>query len=343
MSGSGVTYKDSGVDIEAGYEVVRRIKEHTRSTFRPEVVTDIGSFGGFFALAKYKDPVLVAGTDGVGTKLKIAFLMDKHDTVGIDLVAYSVNDIICHGAEPLFFLDYLATGKVEPEKIEQLVKGVSEGCKMAGCSLIGGETAEMPGFYPDGEYDMAGFAVGVVEREKLINGSRTAPGDVIVGIGSTGLQSNGYALVRKVVFEVCGHKVTDYVEELGRSIGEELLEPTRVYARQILTLAKEFDVKGIANITGGGLPENVSRSISPDCTAVIRKGTWPVLPIFYYLQKRGNITETEMFRTFNMGIGMCVIVPESQANDVVARLEELGENGYLIGHLEKGEHGVRIV
>lgn len=343
MTSSGVTYKDSGVDIEAGYEVVRRIKEHTRSTFRKEVLTDIGSFGGFFALGKYKEPILVSGTDGVGTKLKVAFLMDKHDTVGIDLVAYSVNDIICHGAEPLFFLDYLAVGKVEPEKIEKLVKGVSEGCKMAGCSLIGGETAEMPGFYPDGEYDMAGFAVGVVEKSKLINGRTANPGDAVVGIGSTGLQSNGYSLVRKVIFDLCKHQVTDYVEELGRSIGEELLEPTRVYARQIMALINEFDVKGIANITGGGLPENVARALNPGCRAVIQKGTWPILPIFSYLQRRGNIAEAEMYKTFNMGIGMCVIVPESQVSSVIKHLEELGEQGYLIGHLEQGEQGVRLV
>jgi phosphoribosylformylglycinamidine cyclo-ligase len=310
MNEKRVTYKDAGVDINAGYEVVKRIKAHARSTYRPEVITDLGSFGALFAFdnRKYEEPILVSGTDGVGTKLKIAFLMDKHDTVGLDLVAYCINDIICQGAEPLFFLDYLATGKVKPEVIETLVAGIARGCKEAGCALIGGETAEMPGFYDQGEYDMAGFAVGVVERKNAIDGSKVKPGDALVGIKSTGLQSSGYSLVRKVVFDILGLKVNHYIEEFGRSLGEELLEPTRIYARQLLKIQERFDIHGIANISGGGLPENLPRAIANNTRVIVQKGTWEIHPVFKFLQERGGVDEDEMYNTFNMGVGMVLIV-----------------------------------
>lgn len=344
MSKDPISYKDSGVDIETGYEVVRRIKGHCAATFRPEVLAGIGSFGSFFAMDKnkYEEPVLVSGTDGVGTKLRIAFMTGKHDTIGLDVVAYCINDIICQGAEPLFFLDYLGCGKVYPEVIEQIVKGVAEGCKQAGCSLVGGETAEMPGFYPEGEYDLAGFAVGVVDRPKVIDGSKVAPGDAVIGIASTGLQSSGFSLVRKVFFEVAKMSVSDYVPEFGRILGEELLEPTRIYAKQILELISKFNIKGIANISGGGLPENLPRSIADGTRVVIRKGSWDILPVFSYLQNLGGIAESEMYKTFNMGIGMALIVSEPDAEAVVAALGSMGEKGSVIGYIEAGERGLRF-
>jgi phosphoribosylformylglycinamidine cyclo-ligase len=332
------TYKAAGVDIKAGYEVVRRIRSHTKSTYRSEVLHDIGSFGGFFALdtQKYKNPVLVSGTDGVGTKLKIAFLTDIHDTIGIDVVAYCVNDIICQGAEPLFFLDYLAVAKMEPDKVEAIVAGVANGCRQAGCALIGGETAEMPGFYQPGEYDLAGFAVGVVERDQAIDGSKVAVGDKIVAIGSTGLQSSGFSLVRHIVFDKAQLKVSDFIPELGVTLGEELLKPTGIYAETIQTLIKSCDVHGIANISGGGLPENVPRSVGAGCTAVINKGTWPILPIFSFLQKAGNVTEAEMYRTFNMGVAMAIIVPAADAQTACACIEACGHPAYVIGEIVTG-------
>ncbi len=345
MNEKRVTYKDAGVDINAGYEVVKRIKAHARSTYRPEVITDLGSFGALFAFdnRKYKEPILVSGTDGVGTKLKIAFLMDKHDTVGLDLVAYCVNDIICQGAEPLFFLDYLATGKVKPEVIETLVAGIARGCKEAGCALIGGETAEMPGFYDQGEYDMAGFAVGVVEKKNAIDGSKVKPGDALVGIKSTGLQSSGYSLVRKVVFDILGLKVNDYIEEFGRSLGEELLEPTRIYARQLLKIQERFDVHGIANISGGGLPENLPRAIVDNTRVIVQKGTWEIHPVFKFLQERGGVDEDEMYNTFNMGVGMVLIVSGEDADGVCRELKAMGEEAYIIGQVVAGERGIDLV
>ncbi len=330
-----VTYKAAGVDIEAGYEVVQRIRKHTRSTFRPEVLHDIGAFGGFFALnaARYKEPVLVAGTDGVGTKLKIAFAMDKHDTVGIDVVAYCVNDIICQGAEPLFFLDYIAVDRMAPAKVEAIVAGVAAGCRQAGCALLGGETAEMPGMYAAGEYDLAGFAVGVVEKSRAIDGSAVRSGDRIVAIASTGLQSSGFSLVRRIVFEKQKMHVHDYVEELGCQLGEALLTPTGIYAKLISLLTQAVEVHGIANISGGGLYENVPRSVAAGLRPVIRKGTWPVPPIFRFLQSRGIVPELEMYRTFNMGVAMVVIVPAGAVPAALDIIAGQGEVGYVVGEI----------
>ncbi|AUS97555.1 phosphoribosylformylglycinamidine cyclo-ligase [Clostridium thermosuccinogenes] len=337
------TYKESGVDVEAGYEAVRLMRDHVRRTFRPEVLTDIGGFGGLFALdkAKFKEPVLVSGTDGVGTKLKIAFLMDKHDTIGIDCVAMCVNDIACSGAEPLFFLDYIAVGKNRPEKVANIVKGVADGCVMAGCSLIGGETAEMPGFYPENEYDVAGFAVGIVDKSRIIDGKSIEEGDVLIGLASSGIHSNGYSLVRKV-FNPTREKLNEYVESLGTTLGEELLKPTRIYVKTVADLIERFEIKGISHITGGGFIENIPRMVPEGLRVRINKGTWPVLPIFSLIQKIGDIPEKDMFNTFNMGIGMVMAVDRNIAGDVAAYLNEKGEKAYIIGELIKGDSGVDI-
>ncbi|MBI5043004.1 MAG: phosphoribosylformylglycinamidine cyclo-ligase [Nitrospirae bacterium] len=342
---SKLDYKSAGVDIDAGDRLVEMIKPLVRSTFRKEVAGDIGGFGGLFRFdpKKYKDPILVSGTDGVGTKLKIAFMMDKHDTVGIDLVAMSVNDIVVQGAEPLFFLDYFATGKLQVEKARDVIKGIADGCRQAGCALIGGETAEMPSFYPEGEYDIAGFAVGVVDRERLIDGSRIIHGDKIIGLASTGLHSNGYSLARKVFFEHLKLKVDSFIDEFGCTVGEELLKPTRIYVKTILELMKVFDLKGIAHITGGGITENLPRVLSEGCQANIKRGSWNVLPVFKYLQKNGNIDDDEMYRDFNMGIGMILVVPDKEFDKVMANAERLGEKVYLIGEIAEGENRVIYV
>ena len=284
-------YKEAGVDIEAGYEAVKLMRKHVQKTMRPEVLTDIGGFGGLFSLAgkKYEEPVLVSGTDGVGTKLKIAFLMDKHDTVGIDSVAMCVNDIICSGAEPLFFLDYIATGKLKPEVIEKIVKGVSDGCQMSGCALIGGETAEMPGFYPENEYDMAGFVVGIVDKKNIIDGKKIVPGDTVIGIASSGFHSNGYSLVRKV-FDVNEKNINEYYDKLNSTIGEQLLMPTKIYVKTILQLINNYEIKGISNITGGGFIENMPRMIPENVRIEINKGTWQILPIFDVIKEKGKIS-----------------------------------------------------
>ncbi len=332
-------YKDSGVDINAGNEVVRKIGEHLRSTFRPEVLSDIGGFGGFFALntKKYKEPVLVSGTDGVGTKLKVAFMMNKHDTVGQDLVAMCVNDILVHGAEPLFFLDYIATGKLEPQRVSEIVKGIAEGCQLAGCSLIGGETAEMPGFYASGEYDLAGFAVGVVERSQIIDGSKVRVGDVLIGLPSSGLHSNGYSLARKIFFDNCGWTVDKIIPELGRTLGEELLTPTFIYARQILDILLNVKVHGMTHITGGGLLENIPRSLSPGTGVVINSSSWQVPPIFKLLQDLGNVPDDEMFRVFNMGIGFVLILPPEDVDEAVETLKIYRTTPCQIGEVVSGE------
>lgn len=329
-------YKEAGVDVEAGYKAVSMMKSHVKRTMRPEVLTEIGGFGGLFSLEnmKYEKPVLVSGTDGVGTKLKIAFAMDKHDTVGIDCVAMCVNDIICSGAQPLFFLDYIALGKLVPEKVEQIVKGVSEGCLMAGCSLIGGETAEMPGFYPEDEYDLAGFAVGIADRDKLINGKRIKPGDILVGFASSGIHSNGYSLVRKI-FDISKQKLNEYNAYLGKTLGEELLAPTRIYVKTVMSLIKKYAVKGMANITGGSFIENIPRMLPDGLKAVIHKGTWPVLPVFELIRKTGNIEERDMYSTFNMGIAMILAVSPEIAPFVVAEANSLGEKAYIIGEAAK--------
>jgi phosphoribosylformylglycinamidine cyclo-ligase len=338
-----LTYKDAGVDIEAGYESVKLMKNHVKRTFRPEVLTDIGGFGGLFALnkEKYNQPVLVSGTDGVGTKLKIAFLMNKHDTVGIDCVAMCVNDVVCSGAEPLLLLDYIALGKNRPEKVADIVKGVSEGCIMAGCALIGGETAEMPGFYPEDEYDIAGFTVGIIDKENIIDGKEIKEGDSLIGLASSGLHSNGYSLVRKLL-NPNREKLHEYVEALQATLGDELLRPTKIYVKTILDLILKYKINGICHVTGGGFIENIPRMVPEGLRAKINKGSWPVLPIFNLLQNTGNIEETDMFNTFNMGIGMVLAVDSSIVQEVTAYLNKEFIQAYIIGELVKGEAGVEL-
>ncbi|MDU0457244.1 MAG: phosphoribosylformylglycinamidine cyclo-ligase [Geobacteraceae bacterium] len=335
MSDKRTTYKDAGVDITAGNNFVNMIKPLVKATSRPEVLADIGGFGGLFSLntSKYKNPVLVSGTDGVGTKLKIAFMADRHDTVGIDLVAMCVNDIIVQGAEPLFFLDYLATGKLLPEKAAEIVKGIAEGCKQAGCALIGGETAEMPGFYTDGEYDVAGFTVGVVDRDAIIDGSCISVGNQLIGIASSGLHSNGYSLARKLIFDHMGLEIDSEMPGTGLSVADVLLTPTRIYVRSILNLLKDFSIKGIAHITGGGLLENVPRVLPKGCIAKIDLNSWQRPVLFDLLQNAGNVEQDEMYRTFNMGIGMVLAVAEEQAEEVIDRLKGLGEQAWIIGEV----------
>ena len=337
-----ITYKDAGVDIDAGDLFVEKIKPYVKSTFRPEVMAHIGGFGGLFALKKYTNPVLVSGTDGVGTKLKIAFLTDRHDTVGIDLVAMCVNDIIVQGAEPLFFLDYFATGKLKPASHADIVKGIAEGCKQSGCALIGGETAEMPSFYSENEYDLAGFAVGVVEKKKLIDGSKIKPGHALIGLASSGLHSNGFSLVRKVLFDKAGYGVNDTLSELGnRPLGEALLTPTRIYAKTVMALLKDFDIHGMAHITGGGITENTPRMLPKGTQALISKGTWDIHPIFTLVRKKAGVDDDEMYRDFNMGIGMVLAVPPKQADAVMKKARKLGEKAYLIGEIVKGKQVVK--
>jgi len=336
-------YKEAGVDVHAGYKAVELMKSHVGKTMRPEVLSGIGGFGGLFSLGgmNLKEPVLVSGTDGVGTKLKIAFLMDRHDTVGIDCVAMCANDVICSGAQPLFFLDYIALGKLVPEKVEQIVKGVADGCLQAGCALIGGETAEMPGFYPVDEYDLAGFVVGIVDREKIIDGKRMKAGDALIGIASSGIHSNGYSLVRKV-FAVGSDTLFRFNEQLGSSVGEELIKPTRIYVKSVLSVMAKFEIHGISHVTGGGFIENIPRMIPEGLKAVVQKGTWPVLPIFNLLQDLGEVAEQDMYNTFNMGIGMVMAVDAAVAADVVAALEAEGEKAYVIGRIAEGEGGIEI-
>ena len=341
----GLTYAEAGVDIAAGNRAVELMRESVRSTFRPEVLAEIGGFGGLFALdtTRYRHPVLVSGADGVGTKLKIAMLMDRHDTIGIDAVAMCVNDILVQGAEPLFFLDYLAVGRLVPEKVAAIVSGVAEGCRQAGCALIGGETAEMPGFYAPGEYDLAGFAVGVVERERIIDGSSIRPGDRLIGLPSSGLHSNGYSLARRVLLEVAGYGVETYHEDLGRTVGEEMLEPTRIYVRTVLPLLEQFDIRGMAHITGGGLTENIPRILPRGTAAVVERRSWPVPPVFSLIQSIGRVAEEEMLRTFNMGLGLVMVVPEEQAGALLRYLSQKGEKAYLVGEIAGGEREVKYV
>ncbi|MBE0558592.1 MAG: phosphoribosylformylglycinamidine cyclo-ligase [Proteobacteria bacterium] len=324
---------------------VERIKPLIKSASRREVMSGIGGFGGLFHLdiGKNKDPVLVSSTDGVGTKLKIAQMMDKHDTVGIDLVAMSVNDVVVQGAEPLFFLDYIATGKILVDTSVQIVEGVVRGCQEAGCALVGGETAEMPGFYPDGEYDLAGFCVGVVEADRLIDGSEIRVGDRIIGIASSGLHSNGFSLARRVLFDEGKLHPDQQIETIGQAIGLELLKPTRIYAKSILNIIKNFRIRGIVHITGGGFIDNIPRILPGPCGAVIKAGSWPVLPVFELIQKMGNIDLMEMLRVFNMGIGMMIIVAEKDHTEVMERLEKLGEAAYSIGIIEKRENDQPVV
>jgi len=337
------SYKAAGVDITAGYAAVELMKSHIARTRTGGVMSDIGGFGGLFMpdLAGMKAPVLVSGTDGVGTKLKIAFLMDKHDTVGIDCVAMCVNDIICSGAAPMFFLDYIAVGKNIPEKVAAIVSGVAEGCVMSGAALIGGETAEMPGFYPEDEYDLAGFSVGIVDRDKMIDNGKTAEGDVLIALPSSGVHSNGFSLVRKI-FDVDKNDIKAYSAELGASIGETLLTPTRIYVKPVLALIKEVAVKGISHITGGGFYENIPRSIPEGFTAKIEEKALKILPIFSLLQSVGNIPERDMFNTFNMGVGMSITVSKNDADKALSILRASGEDAYIVGEIEKGGEGVVI-
>jgi len=336
------TYKDAGVNIEEGYKAVNLIKGLARETFDSNVITDIGSFGSMYLLnIGSSEYILVSGTDGVGTKLKIAFYLDKHDTVGIDCVAMCVNDILCHGATPLFFLDYIACGKLNSSKVASIVKGIAEGCKMAGCSLVGGETAEMPGFYKDNEYDLAGFAVGIVEKQKAVYGKDVTTGDVLIGLASSGVHSNGYSLVRRIFGIDDDPKVLGKVyEELGVSLGEELLRPTMIYVKPVLKVLEKVRVKGIAHITGGGFFENIPRAFPKGYSAVIERGSWEVPVIFKLIQEYGKVEEKEMFSTFNMGVGMVLIVSKEDVNLTLEILEQEEIKAWVIGTIQKGEDGV---
>ncbi|NMC27245.1 MAG: phosphoribosylformylglycinamidine cyclo-ligase [Syntrophomonadaceae bacterium] len=340
----GWTYKKAGVDIDAANKSVDMIKKWVDRTRRPEVLAGIGSFGGFFQLdnKKYREPVLVSGTDGVGTKLRIARLCGIYDTVGIDLVAMCVNDILTHGAEPLFFLDYLAVGKLQPAIIEELVKGVSEGCLRAGCALIGGETAEMPGFYGSDEFDMAGFTVGVVDKSRLINGAAIQSGDVLIGLTSSGLHSNGYSLARKVLLEEAGLSINDEIDELGMTLGEALLTPTRIYVPKVLSLLHEVPIRGMAHITGGGIAENLQRIIPEGLSAEIDRSAWEVPAIFNLIARLGDVPEPEMFRTFNMGIGYIMAIAQDYAGQAMIHLRMVGENSQVIGRVRSGGSQVVI-
>lgn len=339
-----LTYKQAGVDIEAGADLVEAVKEMARSTFRPEVLTEIGGFGGLFSFdaRKYSRPVLVSSTDGVGTKLKIAQMMDEHDTVGIDLVAMCANDVVVQGAEPLFFLDYLAVGKLTPKREKAILSGVAEGCRQAGCSLIGGETAEMAGFYEEDEYDLAGFVVGVVERKKIIDGSRIQVGDVILGLASSGLHSNGYSLVRKIFLDRLKFGLAEKPEGLECSLGEELLKPTKIYVKSLLKLVNSCEVHGLAHITGGGLIDNITRILPSGLEACLNQESWPVPFIFELIQKEGNIGELEMHRTFNMGLGMAVVLAKNEAEKAAGLLRKMGESIFEVGEIREGKRGVRF-
>ncbi len=338
------SYKAAGVDVVAGYEAVKLIKPMVESTFIPGVIGSLGGFGGLFQpdFKGMEEPVLVSGTDGVGTKLKLAFLMDKHDTIGIDAVAMCVNDIACCGAKPLFFLDYIAVGKNFPERVASIVSGITEGCRQAGCALIGGETAEMPGFYPVDEYDVAGFSVGMVDKKKMIDGSRLVTGDVLIGVASSGVHSNGYSLVRKTL-GIDENSVKKYIDELGKTLGEELLTPTKIYVKAIQNLIANVDVKAISHITGGGFYENVPRMLGDNTHAVIRKNAAPVLPIFDVIAKAGNIPERDMYNTFNMGVGLMVAVAADDADKAIKALADAGETAYIMGEITTGEKGITLV
>jgi len=351
----GLTYKDSGVDILVGDDFAEKIQHHLRLTYGPNVLNNPGGYAGLFALKTNgllsKDmprPVLAGTTDGVGTKLKIAFMMDKHDTVGIDLVAMSVNDLVCVGAEPLFFLDYIATGKLSQDVLLQVVKGVADGCRQAECALLGGETAEMPGFYQPGEYDLAGFAVGIVDRSRWLKPARVQPGDKMIGLASSGVHSNGYSLVRKVFFDVAKWRVERHVDEFGCTLGEELLRPTVIYSTMIKNLLRHYRrkrmIRGIAHITGGGFLGNIPRVLPESCGGRIERGSWPVPPVFEMIRKLGKINDDdEMYRVFNMGIGMVLIVSPVVVDYVIRQLGKAGQPSYLIGEVVKGEHEIKIV
>ncbi|MEG2199639.1 MAG: phosphoribosylformylglycinamidine cyclo-ligase [Anaerovorax sp.] len=334
-----LTYKDAGVDTKEGERAVSLMKEHVKKTFNKNVLTGLGSFGSLFKLdmGDMKEPVLVAGTDGVGTKLKIAFLTDKHDTVGQDCVAMCINDVLCQGAKPLFFLDYIATGKVQAEKVADIVKGIADGCVLAECALVGGETAEMPDFYSDGEYDMAGFAVGVVDLSKAIDGSKIEEGNVLIGIPSSGIHSNGYSLVRKLFFDQMKMGVNEQIDELGMTLGEALITPTKIYTKEVNALLHHVAVNGLIHITGGGFFENIPRIIPKGLGVEVQVGSWDMLPIFDYIQKCGNIDRDEMFATFNMSVGMMAIVAEKDVEKTMEVLQSVGAKSNVIGKIIKGQ------
>jgi len=338
------SYKEAGVNITLANQIVKKIKPLIDKTSIPGVLSDIGGFGGLFSLAEqnYKEPVLVSGTDGVGTKLKIAFALDRHDSVGIDLVAMCVNDIVTCGAKPLFFLDYISIGKLSEKVAVELIKGITEGCKMAGCALLGGETAEMPGFYPEGEYDLAGFAVGIVEKSKIIDGREIKEGDSVIGIASNGLHSNGFSLVRKVLLEDKKYELEEKLTVLKRTLGEELLRPTRIYVQPVLYLLERYKVLGIAHITGGGLLENIPRVLPEGVSVKIDRESWPKPPIFSLVQEEGEISDEEMYRTFNMGIGMALIVRPDKTEKIIGELKQMNFPSYLIGKIVKGNKQVII-
>ncbi len=343
QNSKSVSYKKAGVDVVAGYEAVKLMKPHVESTFTKGVIGSLGGFGGLFApdFKGMEEPVLVSGTDGVGTKLKLAFLMDKHDTIGIDCVAMCVNDIVCAGASPMFFLDYIAVGKNHPERVANMVIGIAEGCRQAECALIGGETAEMPGFYPQDEYDMAGFCVGIVDKPKIIDGSKIIEGDVLIGVASSGVHSNGYSLVRKVL-GINEHSIRNYYDEIGKTLGEELLIPTKIYVKPVKKLLAEIDVKGISHITGGGFYENVPRMLPDGICASIERAKIPVLPIFEIIMNEGKIPERDMFNTFNMGTGLVIAVAKEDADKTMEILRDCGETAYILGETKKGDKGVEI-
>ncbi len=341
MNSYSESYKAAGVDVTAGYEGVRLMKADVERTRIPGCISGIGGFGGLFQLdtTGMTEPVLVSGTDGVGTKLKIAMLLDKHDTIGIDAVAMCVNDIICCGAKPLYFLDYIAIGKNIPEKVASIVKGVADGCVMAGCALVGGETAEHPGMMAEDEYDIAGYSTGIVDKSKIIDNSKIKPGDTIIGLASTGVHSNGFSLVRKV-FNINDQKVKSFIPELGKSLGEALLTPTKIYVKSVLDLISKINVKGISHITGGGFYENIPRMLPDGISAKIKQGSFPIPPIFNLIQKEGNIPEHDMYNTFNMGVGMAVVVDSADADKAVEILKENGEDAFVIGKTVEGTVGV---
>lgn len=337
------SYKEAGVDVTAGYKSVELMKKNVQSTYTDAVLADIGGFGGLYApnIKNMKEPILVSGTDGVGTKLKLAFLMNKHDTIGQDCVAMCANDIICCGASPMFFLDYLALGKNVPETVATIVKGVTDGCKMANCSLVGGETAEMPGFYPEDEYDLAGFCVGMVDKEKIINNKEIEIGDTVIGIASSGVHSNGFSLVRKI-FDINKENLNEYIDELGMTLGENLITPTKIYVKPILKLLEEVKVKGISHITGGGFYENMPRMLRDGVSLNIDIASYDVPAIFKLMQKRGNIPTRDMYNTFNMGIGMAVIVSSIDADKTIEILEAAGEKAYVIGEVIEGNKEINL-
>ena len=339
-----LTYRDAGVDIDAGDDAVRRIAPLAAATARPEVLGGVGGFASFVAVpARFREPVLVSSTDGVGTKLKVAFLAGRHDTVGIDLVAMGVNDVLVHGAEPLYFLDYVGLARLDPARVEAIVRGVAEGCRLAGCALVGGETAELPDLYAPGEYDLAGFAVGVVERSRIVDGRAVRPGDAVLGLASSGLHANGYTLARRIVFDVLGLGIGDPLPGTGRTVAEALLEPTRIYVPSVLALLAEVEVSAMAHVTGGGLPGNVPRVLPEGCRARIRRSAWRVPAVFEALGAAGRVEDAEMFRTFNMGVGYLVVVAEAAADRAAALLAGAGETVLRLGEVVAGERGVELV